>query len=101
MQFLTYWSTVSQLEHLGFSEVLQGFSKIFENTNYEKVKGIICIDRVQNWNIHSIRYANPVFWDIYLALCMLTLYSGIELMLMNANPVTGIVYVSDLTLTKV
>ena len=46
-------------------------------------------------------YANPVFWDYYLALCMLTLYSGIELMLMNANPVTGIVYVSDLTLTKV
>ena len=51
MQFLTYQSTVSQLEHLGFSEALQGFIKIFENTNYEKVKGIICIDRVQNWNI--------------------------------------------------
>ena len=32
-----------------------------------------------------------VLWDHYLALCMLALYSGMELMLMNANPVTGIV----------
>ena len=32
-----------------------------------------------------------VLWDHYLALCMLALYSGMEVVLMNANPVTGIV----------
>ena len=37
--------------------------------------------------IYYLTYANPIFWD--------------WVMLMNANPVTGIVYVSDLTLTKV
>ena len=36
-------------------------------------------------------YLQDLLWDHYLALCMLALYPRMELMLMNANPVTGIV----------